>query len=122
MTTPLDPAELDAGYTAIRDLDQPIPLTLTSKADEQIVTFAPEDTMKADLPMEALVDVVASAVADVETLIDTLPDRRHDEPTHADTYAWCMARRKAYLDAEAKVSEAWQALKVAQQLVKGLAR
>jgi hypothetical protein len=125
MTTTQDPTELDAGYTDLREVDQPIPLRLTALADEQIVTFDRDEAQTpdlADLPLEALADIADCAMQDAGVLVDNLATLRHRAPSRPETYAYDLHQRRAYLDAEAKAQEAWQALAHALQLIKGLAR
>jgi hypothetical protein len=125
MTTTQDPTELDAGYTDLREIDQPIPLRLTALADEQVVTFDRDEAQTpdlADLPLEALADIADCAMQDAGVLVDNLATLRHRAPSRAETYAYDLHQRRAYLDAEAKAQEAWQALAHALQLIKGLAR
>lgn len=85
-------------------------------------TMPAHDTAPADLPLAALVDVVGSAIASCNTLIDTLPGLRHRAPVNADTTEYDLHVKRMYIEAEDKAAEAWRALTHASQLVKGLAR
>jgi hypothetical protein len=115
----------DAHYLDQLDDAQPIPLTLTTLADEQVGTFAMDVAQTpdlADLPLEALEALADCAMQDAGVLVDNLATLRRRAPSRPETYAYDLHQRRAYLDAEAKAQEAWQALAHALQLIKGLAR
>jgi hypothetical protein len=106
-------------------IDAPIPYQLAAVTDQQVVTFDSDEALDdstTDLPLSALADVADCAIQDAGTLIDQLATLRQRVPSSPETYAYDVHQRRAYLDAEAKAQEAWQALAHALQLIKGLAR
>jgi hypothetical protein len=107
------------------ELDAPIPYMLREYLSQPAAAHASDeaqDDAGIDLPLEALADVAVEAVALAGTLIDSLPQLRVRTPSSPETYAYDVHQRRAYLDAEAKAQEAWNALAHALQLIKGLAR